>query len=113
MTWKEIWNFTYGKCANCDSRNWQREKTGLLKSGFRKVPTYSRKCLSCNKYNVEKWCNDATKIIHEIFQRNLNPILVGGTGLYAHTLINGLINIPTIPESIKNESENNAANPVE
>ena len=57
------------------------------------------------RYNVEKWCNDAAKIIEETFERNLNPILVGGTGLYAHALINGLIDIPTIPESIKNESE--------
>ena len=55
IAWKEIWDFTYGKCAHCDSRNWKLEKTGILKSGFRKVPTYSRKCLSCNKYNVEKW----------------------------------------------------------
>ena len=57
------------------------------------------------RYNVEKWCNDAAKIINETFERNSNPILVGGTGLYAHTLINGLIDIPAIPESIKNESE--------
>ena len=57
------------------------------------------------RYNVEKWCNDATEIIHKTFQRNLTPILVGGTGLYFNTLINGLIDIPPIPESIKNESE--------
>ena len=57
------------------------------------------------RYNVEKWCNDAAKIINETFERNSIPILVGGTGLYAHTLINGLIDIPSIPESIKNESE--------
>ena len=40
------------------------------------------------RYNVEKWCNDAAKIINETFERNSNPILVGGTGLYIHTLIN-------------------------
>ncbi len=57
------------------------------------------------RYNVEKWCNDATDIIHKTFDKNLNPILVGGTGLYIHTLINGLIDIPKIPERIKNESE--------
>ena len=45
------------------------------------------------------------QIINETFERNSNPILVGGTGLYVHTLINGLIDIPAIPESIKNESE--------
>ena len=57
------------------------------------------------RYNVEKWCNDAAKIINKTFERNSNPILVGGTGLYVHTLINGLIDIPAIPESIKNKSE--------
>ena len=57
------------------------------------------------RHNVEKWCNDASKIIHKTFERNLTPILVGGTGLYIHTLINGLIDIPPIPESIKDESE--------
>ena len=57
------------------------------------------------RYNVEKWCNDAAKIIHENLERNLNPILVGGTGLYIDTLVNGLIDIPSISESIKIESE--------
>jgi len=57
------------------------------------------------RYNVEKWCNDATEIIQKTFERNLNPILVGGTGLYIQMLINGLIDIPSIPENIKNESE--------
>ena len=57
------------------------------------------------RYNVEKWCNDATDVIHNTFKSNLSPILVGGSGLYIHTLINGLIDIPQIPENIKNESE--------
>ena len=57
------------------------------------------------RYNVERWCNDATKIIKKTSANNLTPILVGGTGLYINTLINGLIDLPSIPELIKIESE--------
>ena len=57
------------------------------------------------RYNVERWCNDATKIIKKTSINNLTPILVGGTGLYINTLINGLIDLPSIPELIKIESE--------
>jgi len=58
-----------------------------------------------DRYNVEKWCNDAAEVIHKNFKKKLTPILVGGTGLYINTLINGLIDIPPIPEAIKIESE--------
>ena len=55
LTWEQIRNFTYGKCANCNSRNWKVEKIGYYESGFRKVPRQYRKCLSCGKYNGDKW----------------------------------------------------------
>jgi tRNA delta(2)-isopentenylpyrophosphate transferase len=57
------------------------------------------------RYNVDKWCNDVVGIIHQTCRNNFSPILVGGTGLYIDTLINGLIDIPPISESIKYESE--------
>ena len=57
------------------------------------------------RYNVERWCNDATETIKKTSAKNLTPILVGGTGLYINTLINGLVDLPSIPESIKIESE--------
>jgi len=57
------------------------------------------------RYNVERWCNDATEVINNSCKNNLTPILVGGTGLYINTLINGLIDMPSIPEAIKIESE--------
>ena len=57
------------------------------------------------RYNVEKWCNDSSNLINNLFKNNLTPILVGGTGLYIDTLVNGLIDIPSISESIKIESE--------
>ncbi len=57
------------------------------------------------RYNVQRWCIDAAKIINKSIKNNLTPILVGGTGMYIDTLINGLIDIPTTPEAIKIESE--------
>ena len=57
------------------------------------------------RYNVERWCKDASEIIKKTSTNNLTPILVGGTGLYINTLINGLIDLPSIPELIKIESE--------
>ena len=57
------------------------------------------------RYNVERWCNDAAAVIKKTSANNLTPILVGGTGLYINTLINGLIDVPSIPELIKIESE--------
>ena len=57
------------------------------------------------RYNVERWCKDATAVIKKTSANNLTPILVGGTGLYINTLINGLIDLPSIPELIKIESE--------
>ena len=57
------------------------------------------------RYNVEKWCNDASQLINKCFKDNITPILVGGSGLYINTLINGIIDIPSIPEEIKLQSE--------
>ena len=57
------------------------------------------------RYNVEKWCNDAVDIINKSIKNKFSPIIVGGSGLYIHTLINGLIEIPPISENIKKDSE--------
>ena len=75
-------------------------------SDTKNIPHYMYGYINGNeRYNVNKWCNDAVDIIHQTFRDNLKPILVGGTGLYIDTLINGLIDIPNIPENIKYESE--------
>tara|TARA_Y100000590_G_scaffold36365_2_gene39403 strand:+ start:4304 stop:5242 length:939 start_codon:yes stop_codon:yes gene_type:complete len=57
------------------------------------------------RYNVFNWCNDALKKIKEIENCLRVPIVVGGTGLYFHSFINGIARMPTIPEEIKRESE--------
>ena len=58
------------------------------------------------RYNVAKWCKDVVKIIHESNKKQIPLIIVGGTGMYINALLNGIINLPSIPEYYKKESEN-------
>ena len=57
------------------------------------------------RYNVANWCEDVMKIINKNINKNVNSIIVGGTGMYIDKLLNGLIQIPKIPEKIKKDSE--------
>ena len=56
------------------------------------------------RYNVSNWCNDVLKIIKNNEENNLPSIIVGGSGMYIDSLLNGLIPIPPIPENYKNDS---------
>ena len=58
------------------------------------------------RYNVATWCNDVSNILEKNFNKKKHSIVVGGTGMYIEKFINGLVQMPTIPEKIKNESEN-------
>ena len=49
------------------------------------------------------WLKLAVSKIKEIRKRKKIPILVGGTGLYFQSLINGLVKIPNIPFKIRNK----------
>ncbi len=57
------------------------------------------------RYNVSSWCNDTSNIIKKNNKKGVYSIIVGGTGMYIDKLLNGLNKIPSIPESIKKESE--------
>ena len=57
------------------------------------------------RYNVATWCKDASKIINSNFDNKISSIVVGGTGMYIDKILNGLIQIPKIPEKIKKDSE--------
>ena len=56
------------------------------------------------RYNVAKWCEDISKIINKSKQNQKPLIIVGGTGMYIHSLINGIIDIPVIDEIFKKQS---------
>jgi len=56
------------------------------------------------RYNVYDWCVDCEKKIKEIINKKKYPIIVGGTGLYFLSLLKGISDIPSIPEKIKIQS---------
>ena len=55
------------------------------------------------KFSTGQWLKAAIKKIKEIKKRKKIPILVGGTGLYFQSLINGLVKIPKIPLKFRNK----------
>lgn len=57
------------------------------------------------RYNVAKWCNDILNLIKKNQKNKIPLIIVGGTGMYIDSLLNGLISLPAIPEKYKKQSE--------
>ena len=57
------------------------------------------------RYNVARWCEEASVIIKNCSKKNIPTVVAGGTGLYVDKLINGLVDIPSIPENYKKQSE--------
>ncbi len=55
------------------------------------------------KFSTGQWLRIAIKKIRNIHKRKKIPILVGGTGLYFQSLINGLVQIPEIPLKLRNK----------
>jgi len=55
------------------------------------------------RFSTGQWLKMAIKNIKEIKKRKKIPILVGGTGLYFQSLIDGLIKIPKIPLKFRNK----------
>lgn len=49
-----------------------------------------------NKYNVGKWLKAARQEINDVLAQNKTPILVGGTGLYIKSLVEGIAKMPDI-----------------
>jgi tRNA dimethylallyltransferase len=55
------------------------------------------------KFSTGQWLELTIKKIKNIQQRKKIPILVGGTGLYFQSLIDGLVKIPEIPLKFRNK----------
>ena len=57
-------------------------------------------------FSTGNWLKLAVKKIYEIKSRKKVPILVGGTGLYFKALVDGLVEIPTIPLTYRDKIRN-------
>ena len=55
------------------------------------------------KFSTGQWLELTIKKIKSIQKKKKIPILVGGTGLYFQSLINGLVKIPEIPLKFRNK----------
>jgi tRNA dimethylallyltransferase len=55
------------------------------------------------KFSTGQWLELAIKKIKNVHKKKKIPILVGGTGLYFQSLINGLVKIPEIPIKFRNK----------
>ncbi len=54
------------------------------------------------EFSVAEYVKKARKVIDEIIKKNKNPILVGGTGLYIDSLLNGFsFNENTVDENLR------------
>ena len=58
-------------------------------------------------FSVNQWFKLVIKEIKEAQKKNLLPIIVGGTGMYLNTLLNGLKVLPKIPIGLKNKGKKN------
>ena len=92
--------------VSCDSRQFYKE----LKIGT-SPPSYSqlnqiRHHLIHNKsihdvYNVGLYEKEAIQLVNKLFEENDILILVGGSGLYADSIMNGIDDFPDIPPNIR------------
>jgi tRNA dimethylallyltransferase len=56
---------------------------------------------AAENYSVGRWCADVRAALDEACERNLPPIVVGGTGLYFKALTQGLSAVPPTPAGIR------------
>ena len=96
-----------GEIINADSMQVYKELNILTaspsKNDLNKVDHHLYGFRSVRKeFSSGEWLKLAKKNIKKIRDKNKIPILVGGTGLYFKALTDGLVKIPKIPISIRN-----------
>ncbi len=88
-----------GEIISADSRQFYKE----INIGTDKLPLWMREeiphhmvdILSLREdFNIYNFSKKVFKIIKEIFQREKIPLIVGGSGLYLRSLIDGIFDIP-------------------
>jgi len=51
-------------------------------------------------YSTGDWARDVVPVILDVMARGRTPILVGGTGMYFRALLEGLADIPDVPQDV-------------
>ena len=97
---------------SCDSRQFFKElKIGTSPPSKKQLETIKHHFIHHKSihddYNVGKFEKDAINLIDSLFLNYDNLILVGGSGLYADSIIYGIDRFPTIPLALKNMIKKN------
>jgi len=99
---------TKGEIVNADSMQIYKDLKILsarpFKKDYQKIKhhLYGIKNAKFN-FSTGNWLKLVNKKILEIKKRKKVPILVGGTGLYFKAITEGLVEIPNIPNSLRNK----------
>ena len=97
-----------GEIINADSMQIYKDFSILTarpsKKDQKSVKHYLYGFLSAKKnFSVGEWQKLAIKKISYIKKKNKIPIIVGGTGLYFKSIIDGLVKIPKIPKKFRSK----------
>jgi len=97
-----------GEIINADSMQVYKSLKILtarpIKKEWKDIKHHLYGIIDLNKnFSVGQWLKLAIKTIKDIQKRKKIPILVGGTGLYFQSLIDGLVKIPEIPLKFRNK----------
>ena len=95
-----------GEIINADSMQVYKELKILsarpFKNDYEKIKHHLYGFQSVKKnFSTGNWLKLTNKKIIEIKKRKKIPILVGGTGLYFKAITDGLVNIPNIPNKLR------------
>ena len=93
---------------SCDSRQFYKETSiGTAKPSnynLKKVKHHFINHVSIHSdYNVGIYNKETNKILESIFKKKKTVILVGGSGLYADSIINGIDDFPKVRSSIRDK----------
>ena len=104
----KIANKINGEIINADSMQVYKQlkilTARLNKEEQKNIKHHLYGVVDVNKsFSTGQWLKLAIKKIKEIRKRKKTPILVGGTGLYFQSIINGLVKIPNIPLKLRNK----------
>ena len=97
-----------GEIINADSMQVYKQLTILTarpsKKDQRNIKHHLYGMIDVSKsFSTGQWLKLTVKKIKEIRKKKKIPILVGGTGLYFQSLVNGLAKIPNIPIKIRSK----------
>ena len=93
--------------VSCDSRQFYKElKIGASPPSYSQLKEVKHHFIHHKSihdvYNVGKYEKDAITVINNLFKEKDNLILVGGSGLYADSIMYGIDDFPDIPSGIRN-----------